>query len=130
MPAQCPAGPCDPRSLGINPLVQQMWNKYMPLSNESGCGLGVCDGLNVQGYLGNVAIPQNDNFGVARLDHDFGSRWHFMSSYRYYHLTRATTDQVDIGGFFPGNALGTPASLTLNWLDQAGPQQWNKHQSQ
>jgi len=111
MPAQCPAGPCDPRSLGINPLVQQMWNKYMPLSNESGCGLGVCDGLNVQGYLGNVAIPQNDNFGVARLDHDFGSRWHFMSSYRYYHLTRATTDQVDIGGFFPGNALGTPASL-------------------
>ena len=35
MPAQCPAGPCDPLGLGINPLVQQMWNKYMPLSNET-----------------------------------------------------------------------------------------------
>ncbi len=41
-PAQCstsPNGLCDPRAIGINPLVQQMWNKYMPLSNESGCGL-------------------------------------------------------------------------------------------
>ena len=35
MPAQCPAGPCDPRGIGINPLVAQMWNKFMPLSNES-----------------------------------------------------------------------------------------------
>ena len=30
MPAQCPAGPCDPRGIGINPLVQQLWNKYEP----------------------------------------------------------------------------------------------------
>ena len=37
-PAQCPAGPCDPRGIGINPLIQQLWNKYEPLSNETGCG--------------------------------------------------------------------------------------------
>ena len=30
MPAQCPNGPCDPRGIGINPLVQQMWNQHMP----------------------------------------------------------------------------------------------------
>jgi len=59
-----------------------------------------------------MAIPQNDNFAVGRLDHDFGQKWHFMSSYRYYHLTRATHDQIDIGGFFPGDKLGTPVSLT------------------
>ena len=114
-PSNCgSAGPCDPRGIGINPLVQQMWNKYMPLSNESatGCGLSRCDGNNILGYLANVSIPQNDNFGVARLDHDFGAKWHFMSSYRYYNLTRATADQVDIGGFFPGDTLGTPASLS------------------
>ncbi len=35
MPAQCPSGPCDPRAIGINPLVQGLWNKYMPASNES-----------------------------------------------------------------------------------------------
>jgi len=112
-PSNCgTAGACDPRGIGINPLVQQMWNKYMPLSNESGCGLSRCDGNNILGFLANVGVPQNDNFGVARLDHDFGSKWHFMSSYRYYHLTRATTDQVDIGGFFPGDTLGTPTSLS------------------
>jgi hypothetical protein len=74
--------------------------------------LSRCDGNNIQGFLANVSIPQNDNFGVVRLDHDFGSKWHFMGSYRYYHLTRATTDQIDIGGFFPGDVLGTPASLS------------------
>jgi Carboxypeptidase regulatory-like domain len=124
LPSQCPAGPCDPRRIGINPLVQQMWNKYMPLSNESGCGLPLCDGSNVLGYLANVSIPQNDDSGVARVDHDFGNSWHFMSSYRYYQLTRATTDQVDIGGFFPGDTLGTPVSLTTRpqqpWFLAAG----------
>ena len=110
-PSNCGSGPCDPRGVGINPLVQQMWNKYMPASNESGCGLSRCDGANILGFLANVGVPQNDNFGVARLDHDFGDKWHFMSSYRYYNLTRASTSQVDIGGFFPGDTLGTPAAI-------------------
>ena len=90
MPAQCPAGPCDPRGIGINPLIQQMWNKYVPASNESGCGQSRCDGLNVLGFTANMSIPQSSNFGVARLDHDFGDKWHFMSSYRYYNLTSAS----------------------------------------
>jgi hypothetical protein len=116
-PSNCGSGPCDPRGVGINPLIQQLWNKYMPLPNESGCGLSRCDlnaagQGNIGGFLANVGIPQNDNFGVARVDHDFGDKWHFMSSYRYYNLTRATIDQVDIGGFFPGDTLGTPASLS------------------
>ncbi len=84
----------------------------MPLSNETSCALSRCDGTNILGYTANISIPQNDNFGVARVDHDFGDKWHFFSSYRYYHLTRATTDQVDIGGFFPGDTLGTPAALS------------------
>jgi hypothetical protein len=103
-------GPCDPRGIGINPLVQQMWNKYMPLSNESSCGLSRCDGNNILGFTANVALPWNDNFAVARLDHDFGPKWHFMSSYRYYHEIRQTTNQIDIGGFFPGDKLGVPTA--------------------
>ena len=100
----------DPRGIGINPLVQQVWNKYMPLSNESGCGLSRCDGANVLGFKANIALPENSDFGVVRLDHNFGSNWHFMSSYRYFKLTNSTDDQVDIGGFFPGDKLGVPAS--------------------
>jgi hypothetical protein len=102
----------DPRAKGINPLISQLWSQHEPLSNESGCGQSRCDGANVQGFLANLSVPQDDNFGVVRLDHDFSAKWHFMSSYRYYHLTRATNDQVDIGGFFTGDKVGVPASLS------------------
>jgi hypothetical protein len=123
-PAICPAGPCDPRGFGISPQVQQLWNKYMPASNESICGQKFCDGINVLGFTANMATPQSSNFGVARLDHDFGDRWHFMTSYRYYNLSSASTQQVDIGGFFPGDTLGVPRSLSNNpqqpWFLVAG----------
>lgn len=107
----------DPRGIGINPTVQAMWNKYEPAGNDSGCTLissaSYCDGSNEIGYKANVSLPEKSNFGVARLDHDFGSKWHWMTSYRYYNLALATTSQVDIGGFFPGNTLGSPASTSL-----------------
>jgi Carboxypeptidase regulatory-like domain len=105
---------CDPRSIGINSLVQQMWNKYEPLPNDPSCGglVGArCDKVNEQGFKANVSLPYTSNFGVARMDHDFGSKWHFNSSYRYYNLLKASTAQVDVGGFFPGDTLGTPSAL-------------------
>jgi hypothetical protein len=118
---------CDPRGIGINPLVQQMWAKYMPVANDPSCGNlfgSRCDGVNVQGFKGNMALPYRSDFAVARIDHDFGSKWHFTSSYRYYKLTRATNSQIDIGGFFPGDTLGTPASLSTRpqqpWYFVAG----------
>lgn len=105
----------DPRGVGINPVVQTLWTKYMPAGNDPSCGalLGVrCDGVNTIGFKANMAVKQNDNFGVVRLDHDFSEKWHFMASYRYYHLVRATADQYDIGGFFTGDKLGVPASTS------------------
>src|SRR5215469_11108870 len=99
-PAVCPGGPCDPRGVGINPLVQQLWQKFMPLPNDLTTAAG--DGVNTQGYLTGLKLPQNDNFGVARIDHDFGEKWHFMSSYRYYNLERFTNNQYDVGGLLGG----------------------------
>jgi hypothetical protein len=119
---------CDPRGIGINPAVQALWNKYEPIGNDPSCsivGLGSeCDGVNEIGFEGNVEVPYTSNFGVARIDHDFGSKFHFNSSYRYYKLTRTTTNQVDVGGFFPGDTLGTPAALSVRpqqpWFYVAG----------
>ena len=104
----------DPRGIGISPLVQQMWTKYEPTGNDTSCGglLGsYCDGVNEIGYKANMALPENDNFLVGRLDHDFGDKWHWTTSYRFYKLTRLTNSQVDIGGFFSGDKLGTPTAL-------------------
>jgi len=125
-----PGSKCDPRAVGINPLVQQLWTKYMPLPNEvnGDCGLTRCDmsgGVgNIGGYKANLALPQTSNFFVFRLDHDFGDKWHFTSSYRYFKLKIATHDQVDIGGFFSGDKQGVPTSLSeapqLPWYLVAG----------
>ena len=104
----------DPRGIGINPVVQSIWNKYEPASNAK-CTLALCDllqGGNIQGFSANLAQPTTSKFAVGRVDHDFSSKWHLMSSYRWYALKAAADSQVDIGGFFPGDKLGTPASLS------------------
>jgi hypothetical protein len=105
-PAQCSGGPCDPRGLGLNPIVKQIWNQYMPLPNDPTAG----DLVNTQGYLTPVSLPQRSTFGVARVDHDFSDKWRFMASYRYYGYSQLTSQQVDIGGVLPGGTLGQAAA--------------------
>jgi hypothetical protein len=100
----------DPLGLGLNPIVSQIWNTYEPASNTVSCGL--CDGTNIQGFSANLSIPQTSKFAVARIDHDFSAKQHLMLSYRYYNLKNATGDQVDIGGAFSGDKIGTPTSLS------------------
>ncbi len=108
-PATCPAGLCDPRGIGLNPIINQLWNKYMPLPNDPSAG----DGHNTEGYLTTLALPLTSNFMVARIDHDFSSNWRFMGSYRYYHFNQYTNNEVDIGGALPGDTLGVASSKTL-----------------
>jgi hypothetical protein len=118
-----PTGKCDPLGLGLNPLVSQIWNKYEPQSNAT-CSQSLCDSANILGYSGNVTLPVTSNFAVGRIDHDFGSKNHLMASYRYYKIKLASDSQVDIGGFFSGDTLGTPASQSSNpvqdWYFVAG----------
>ncbi|MBZ5604436.1 MAG: carboxypeptidase-like regulatory domain-containing protein [Acidobacteriia bacterium] len=103
-PAQCvingASGSCDPRGIGLNPTISKIWNT-LPLPNDpaftaGNTTTGYVDGTNAQGYLSNVALPQSSNFVVGRIDHDFGDKWRFMASYRYYTFTPLVTAQVDI----------------------------------
>ncbi len=109
----------DPRGLGVNPTLQAFWKKYEPQQgttyaggnfDPSGCGAlastVTCDSVNTVGYISHVKLPQTSNFFVSRIDHDFGSKWHFNASYRYFLLKNLTSNQVDIGGYFPGDSLG------------------------
>ncbi|MGA2536904.1 MAG: carboxypeptidase-like regulatory domain-containing protein, partial [Terracidiphilus sp.] len=104
----------DPRGIGINPDVQAMWTKYMPVGNDPSCGSladGLCDGVNELGYKANLSLPLTSNDMAFRIDHAFSPKWNWFASYRYYKLNLAADEQVDIGGFFPGDTLGTPAAL-------------------
>jgi hypothetical protein len=102
-----PTGFCDPRLIGFNSTIQQLWSKYMPDPTDL---TQFGDRLNVQGFKGTIITPVKSDFGVARVDHDFGKNWHFMGSYRMYNFTRTPTVQTDIGGFFPGDKLGQISS--------------------
>jgi hypothetical protein len=109
-PAQCGGGNCDPRGLGINPLIQKIWNT-MPLPNDpsftaGNATAGLVDGINAQGYLGSVALPQESKFLVGRIDHDFGERHKFFGSYRYYKFTQFVDTQTDVGGLLSGGTQG------------------------
>src|SRR5579862_1911528 len=97
---------CDPRGVGISPAISALWNTYEPQPTSEHCG----DKLNTQCFTGNLTYPLATNFGVVRIDHDFGAKWRFFGSYRYFSADNPTTNQVDIGGLVPGDKLGVPAS--------------------
>ncbi|HUI58227.1 MAG TPA: carboxypeptidase-like regulatory domain-containing protein [Bryobacteraceae bacterium] len=99
--------PCDPRGIGLNPVVNQLWSKYMPLPNDPQYG----DTYNTQGYNVPIRIPETANTVVARVDHDFTPKWHFMGTYRYYKDRAYGTSQVDIGGLLPGCVFGQACSV-------------------
>jgi hypothetical protein len=104
--AICPAGACDPRGIGLNPIVNQIWSTQMPLANNPLCG----DTFNTQGFLGSVREPLTSNNYVGRIDHDFSEKQHFYLTYRDFKLVNLTGNQVDIGGGLAGDKLGIPTA--------------------
>jgi hypothetical protein len=113
-------GGCDPRGLGLNPVISNLWSTYLPMPNNCASG----DGLNYCGYTGSIQTPQSSNFVVTRIDHDFAKGWHFNGTYHYYKLKNTVSDQWDIGGFFPGDTKGQYAAIRSKpqnaWIYTAG----------
>ncbi len=99
---------CDPRNLGMNPLISQLW-ALEPPGNDPSQG----DGINTIGFSGFGKIPHNDNFGLIRVDHDFGSRFHWTGSYRHYTEEAGLLRQADIGGVIAGDTRGVPKILSV-----------------
>lgn len=106
-----PGSSLDPRGIGLNPIVSEIWNKYMPLPNDPNYGGTGADGYNTQGYLSTIRAPLDSDNWIGRIDHDFNDKWRWMTSYRYMTLLSLTTNQVDIGGALPGDSFGTPAAV-------------------
>jgi hypothetical protein len=122
----------DPRGIGPSAALLNFYKTELPVapaSNNGNTGANgtvyngtfdascsalsssYCDQINVVGYKGNVNTPITSNFFVTRLDHDFGQKWHFMASFRYYKYVTTTSNQVDIGGGFSGDSVGTIKAL-------------------
>ncbi len=103
------SGPCDPRTLGLNPVVGYIWSHYMPLPNVTSGG----DHHNTLDYAANIDASERSNFFVTRIDHDFGSKNHFDLTYHFYSYERIDPyAQSDIGGGIPGDTKGVPVAPT------------------
>jgi len=73
-PATCAGGPCDPRGIGLNPLVSQIWNKYMPLPNDPTAG----DTVNTQGISRRSACrrdPPSASYGWTTISAQRTTSW-------------------------------------------------------
>ncbi len=109
-PATCGGALCDPRGIGINPIVNQIWNNQMPEGNDPLYASNGADGHNILGFLSTIRTPLTDDIYVGRIDHDFSDKWHFFTSYHFMRLDNLTSNQVDIGGVLPGDTKGVPAA--------------------
>lgn len=104
-------GPCDPRGLGIDPIVSQIWNTYEPLGNNPNEG----DGLNFIGFDSTVPIISHENDGIARFDYNLSKNWTASAVARYAVVDINGAAQIDIGGL-TGGKLGVPKSTDLEPL--------------
>ena len=109
------AGTCDPRNLGLNPVISNvsgtgapgLW-QLEPRGNDTSQG----DGLNTVGFSAFGKFPVSDNFGLIRVDHSFGSRLRWTGIYRHFREDAGFLRQVDIGGLLPGDVNGVPKVLS------------------
>jgi len=100
---------CDPRGLGLNPLIRSIWNT-IPLPNDP---LSGGDQFNTQGFLSTIRLPLTSDVYVGRIDHDFNSKHRFFTSFRAQHLERTVNSQVDVGGLLAGATRGQYGSTAV-----------------
>jgi hypothetical protein len=123
--AACGGVSCEPRGLGVSPTMQALWALMPPTNDFSAPGVpgaigGIADGVNIQGFIGNVALPQREDFAVARIDHDFSDKEHFFTSYRFFHETRATDNQTNLTAANGGEILALESRPQVPWFFVAG----------
>jgi Carboxypeptidase regulatory-like domain len=94
----------DPRNIGMSPVISQLWTKFLPVPNDPGPSAG--DQFNTQGYLSTMRLPLTSDNYVGRIDHDFGSKHRFFTSFRAFKLKNIPNVQVDVGGALPGTTFG------------------------
>ena len=87
----CGGASCDPRNLGLDPVVKAQLALY-PTGNNATLG----DGLNTTGYTFNAPTPISQNLGVLRLDGKISEKWNAFATYHYSKTDRVGTEQFSI----------------------------------
>ena len=100
-------GPCDPRGIGISPVISHIWSTLPHGNNPNETG---ADGLNSIGFDSSVPIIVNENFAVGKFDYNLNKDWTLNTSYHYAVSDGVGPGQIDIGGVVPGDKAGVPTA--------------------
>jgi hypothetical protein len=94
-----PTGACDPRGIGVSPVVMAEL-ALLPIGNDTSEG----DGVNTVGYDTPLATPISTNIGKLKVNYNFNSKWSAFASWQYSSTSRTGTEQFSL--------LGTPHSVS------------------
>jgi hypothetical protein len=107
--------PCDPRGLGLDPLIANYF-KLLPEPNNfsAGDGVNVPGGLNSAGFTSSFVNPITEDIAVGRLDYVINPKWNIFGTYHYNRYRLSTTNQFDItAGKTPHLVGNTPVEPRL-----------------
>jgi hypothetical protein len=114
------ANACDPRGLGISPVIAQYLNLY-PQGNSPSDG----DGLNTVGFRAPDDTSQTNAIGLARIDHNLTDNWRLNGSFLRQRERTGNTAKVEMdtsitggGGFLP--LSGSPSDPSMFGVTLSG----------
>jgi hypothetical protein len=87
----CGGVSCDPRNIGLSPVIKSQLALY-PTGNNPSLG----DGLNTTGYTFDAPVPIAQDLGVLRLDYKINAKWAAFVTYHYSNTSRVGTEQFSI----------------------------------
>jgi hypothetical protein len=100
---------CDPRGIGISPVINQLFALY-PKGNNPSIG----DGLNTVGISSPVNTGLRDDIALGRIDHNLNDKWRLNASYMWQLHNNNDSNQLDFNPSVTGGALLKSTSDTAN----------------
>ena len=116
----CGGVSCDPRNIGISPVMKAQLGLY-PTGNNPSLG----DGLNTTGFTFDAPVPIAQDLGVLRLDYKINAKWSAFVTYHYSNTSRVGTEQFSIVNTAPPSSAALdpikPQFYTFELTGQLSP---------
>ena len=117
----CGGASCDPRNIGMSPVIKSELGLY-PAGNNPSLG----DGLNTIGYTFDAPTPIGQNLGVVRFDYVISKKWSAFMTYplRGHCAASAPSSSASTTTSAPGSVAQDPIKAsfyTFEFVGQLSP---------
>jgi hypothetical protein len=113
----CGGVSCDPRNIGMSPVMKSEFALYPTVANNPSLG----DGFNTTGYTFDAPTPIAQNLGVIRADYIINSKWTTFVTLHEADTARVGTEQFSIVNTSPsGSVAKDPIKATFFTFEFVG----------